>query len=167
MDQWSETTSHQTMAERSNATRRTVCPSLSLVYRQALEAHLHLHLLRESMSDEVRGHSSRGQAETENPNKNDDNEEVRGDSSCGLPEWQEEFKENLVDESVPEHRDTSSSTHELPSEPRAKVVSGEHSIFTHFPKDRKCDICLRTKITRSSCRRRTGTVVPRAEKLVI
>ena len=26
-----------------------------------------------------------------------------------------------------------------------------------------CDICLRTKITRASCRRRTGTVVPRAE----
>ena len=31
-------------------------------------------------------------------------------------------------------------------------------------KDRNCDICLRTKITRASCRRRTGTVVPRAEK---
>ena len=39
----------------------------------------------------------------------------------------------------------------------------KHSIFTHFPKDRNCDICLRTKITRASCRRRTGTVVPRAE----
>ena len=56
-------------------------------------------------------------------NKNDDNEEVR------RPEWLEEFKENLVDESVPEHRDASSSSHELPSESRAKVVS-EHSIFT-------------------------------------
>ena len=37
-------------------------------------------------------------------------------------------------------------------EPRAKVVSGpgKHSIYTHFPKDRKCDICLRTKWTASS-----------------
>ena len=68
-----------------------------------------------------------------------------------------------MDESVPEHRDAPSSPHELPSEPRAKVVSGKHSIFTHFPKDRNCDVCLRTKITRASCRRRTGTVVPRAE----
>ena len=34
--------------------------------------------------------------------------------------------------------------------------------FTHFPKDGNCDIC-RTKITRASCRRRTGTVVPKAE----
>ena len=35
--------------------------------------------------------------------------------------------------------------------------------FTHLLEDRNCDICLRTKITRASCRRRTGTVVPRAE----
>ena len=50
-------------------------------------------------------------------------------------------------------------------EPRAKVVPGpgKHSIYTHFPKHRNCDICFRTKITRASCRRRTGTVVPKAE----
>ena len=47
--------------------------------------------------------------------------------------------------------------------PRAKVVSGKHNIFTHFPKDPNCDICLKTKITRASCRRRAGAVVPRAE----
>ena len=43
------------------------------------------------------------------------------------------------------------------------MVSGKHSIFTHFPKDRNCDIFLRTKITMDSCRKRTGTVVPGAE----
>ena len=80
----------------------------------------------------------------------------------------------MVDESSPleprrnparKDQDTSSSSHELPMEPRAKVVpgSGKHSVHTHLPKDRNCDICLRTKITRSSCRRRTGTVMPRAE----
>ena len=47
-------------------------------------------------------------------------EEVRGNSSHDLPEWLEEFKENLVDDSVPEHRDASSSSHELLSEPRVK-----------------------------------------------
>ena len=41
--------------------------------------------------------------------------------------------------------------------------SGKHSVFTHFPKDPYCDICLKTKIKRASCRRRAGTVVPRAE----
>ena len=34
---------------------------------------------------------------------------------------------------------------------------------THFPKYRNCDICLRTKITRDPCSKRTGTVVPRPE----
>ena len=89
------------------------------------------------MSEEVRENSSDGQAVTENPNKNDDNEEVRGNSSHDLPERPEEFRDTLVDESVPEHGDASSSSHESPSEPRAKVVSGKHSIFGHFPKDQK------------------------------
>ena len=44
-----------------------------------------------------------------------------------------------------------------------KVVSGKHSIYTHFPKDRNCDICMRTKITRAPCRKRTGAAMPRAE----
>ena len=43
--------------------------------------------------------------------------------------------------------------------------SGEHSVFTHFPKYQNCEICLKTKTTRASCRRRAGTVVPRAENL--
>ena len=42
------------------------------------------------------------------------------------------------------------------------MVSGNHSIFTHFPKDRNC--VMRTKITRASRRRRIGTVVSRGEK---
>ena len=37
-------------------------------------------------------------------------------------------------------------------------------IFTHFPKHRNCEECLRTKITRAPCRIRTGEAVPRAEK---
>ena len=45
------------------------------------------------------------------------------------------------------------------------MVSGKHSIFIHFPKDRNCDVCLRPTITSASCRKRTGTVVPRAEKI--
>ena len=58
---------------------------------------------------------------------------------------------------------TSSSSRESSSEPRAKVVPGKHSTCTHFPKDRICDVCWRTRITRSSCRRRVVTVVRRAE----
>ena len=106
---------------------------------------------------------SHGPAETENPNTNDDNQEVQGNLSHDLPEWLHEFRHGLVDESVPEHRDIASSSHELSSEPLAKVVLGKHRIFTHFPKDRLCDICLRTKITNASCIKRIGTVVLRTE----
>ena len=58
------------------------------------------------------------------------------------------------------------SSHELPTEPRAQVEpgSGKHSVFTHFPKDPNCDICLKTKTTTTaSCRRRIGGAVLRAE----
>ena len=40
---------------------------------------------------------------------------------------------------------------------------GKHSVYTHFPTDRNCEICKRTKITRAPCRRRNGGAVPRAE----
>ena len=66
---------------------------------------------------------------------------------------------------APKDRDAASSSHELPMESRAKVElgSGKHSVYTHFPNYPICDICLKTKITRASCRRRAGTVVPRAD----
>ena len=44
-------------------------------------------------------------------------------------------------------------------------IWGKHSVFSHFPKDRNCEICQRTKITRAPCRRRNGGAVPRAEIL--
>ena len=56
-----------------------------------------------------------------------------------------------------------SSSHES-SEPTAKRREdlGKHNVHTHFPKDRNCEICKRTKITRAPCRRRNGEAVPRA-----
>ena len=45
----------------------------------------------------------------------------------------------------------------------SKMVSTKHRIFTHFPKDRNCEVCKRTKITRAPCRRRTGEAVLWAE----
>ena len=80
------------------------------------------------------------------------------------PEWLQEFRENLVDERVPEHRDShASSSHEPSLEPARSEDLGKHSVYTHFPKDRNCEICQRTKITRAPCRRRNGGAVPRAE----
>ena len=127
-----------------------------------------------STSEELRGNPLHSPTEAKNTSKNEGHEEVQSDLLHELPDWLQEFRENLVDESsptkprgdpAPEHRDTSSSSHELPMESRAKVESGsdKHSVYTHFSKDPNCDICLKTKMTRASCRRRAGTVVPRAE----
>ena len=108
-------------------------------------------------------------AETEN--KKEGHEEVQSDLLHELPDWLQECRENLVDESnplvplgnpEPKDQDTSSSA---PMEPRAKVErgSGKHGVYTHFTKHPNGDICLKTKITTASCRRRAGTVVPGAE----
>ena len=101
------------------------------------------------------------------PNKNEDHEKERGDPFCSeIPEWLQEFRENLVDDRVPERRDShASSSHEpsLEPTPTRSVDLGKHSVYTHFPKDRNCEICQRTKITRAPCRRRIGGAVPRAE----
>ena len=71
-----------------------------------------------------------------------------------------------MDDRVLEHRDThASSSHELSLESTSSRSEelGKHSVYTHFPKDRNCEICQWTKITRAPCRRRIGEAVPRAE----
>ena len=100
------------------------------------------------------------------PNKNESHELERRDPFCSeIPEWLQEFRENLVDDRVPEHRDSHArSSHEPSLEPMRSVDLGKHCIHTHFPKDRNCEICQRNKITRAPCRRRTGRIVLRAEK---
>ena len=59
-----------------------------------------------------------------------------------------------MDDRVPERSDShASSSHEPSSEPTSTsgVDLGKHSVYTHFPKDRNCEICQRTKITRGLC----------------
>ena len=56
------------------------------------------------------------------------------------------------------------TSHDSDSKRPTTVASGKHSIYTHFQKDRNCDICLPTKMTRALCRRRTEEAVPRAKK---
>ena len=93
------------------------------------------------------------QTKSPKPNKNKNHEQVRGDPShSDIPEWLHEFRENLVDERVPEHRDShASSSHEpsLEPTPARSADLGKHSVQTHFPKDRNCEICQRTKIKKA------------------
>ena len=71
-----------------------------------------------------------------------------------------------MDDRVPGHRDSHASFSHEPSlepTPTRSVDLGKHSVYTHFPKIRNCEICQRTKITRAPCRRRICGAVPRAE----
>ena len=54
--------------------------------------------------------------------------------------------------------------HLLEPTPARSADLGKHSVYTHIPEDRNCEICKRTKITRALCRRRISGAVPRAEK---
>ena len=79
--------------------------------------------------------------------ENENHEQVRRDPFCSeIPEWLREFRENLVDDRVPEHRDShASSSHEpaLEPTPRRSVDLGKHSVYAHFLKDRNCEMSVR------------------------
>ena len=95
---------------------------------------------------------------------------ARGDPLCSdnseIPKWLQEFRENLVDDEIPlQGGSHASSSHEAFIEPTFKRGEdlGKHNVHTHFPKDRNCEICKRTKITRAPCRRCNGEATLRAE----
>ena len=103
-------------------------------------------------------------SKTENNNKKRDGNRDSDDRLRDFPEWWEEFADNREDTGVHAQAHFSQDSD---SERTTKVVttSRKHSIYRHFQKDRNCEVCLRTKMTRAPCRRRTGETLPRAEKI--
>ena len=109
------------------------------------------------LSEEQRDVGATGDRQHSNKSNADDPLE-------GLLEWSEPFKDN------PEDTETCAPAQvcqDSDSERATKVAQrlGKHNIFTHLPKCRDWDVCLRTKITTAPCRRRTGEALPRAKKL--
>ena len=99
------------------------------------------------------------------PNKKETMMERGNPCDSEIPEWLQEFRENLVDDEIPLQGDShASSSYEVSLEPTTKRREdlGNHNVQSHFPKDRNCEICKRTKITRAPCRRLNGEAVPRA-----
>ena len=79
----------------------------------------------------------------------------------GIPEWLEDFTENLE---IVETLAAAGISHDTDPERPKKSGIKEAQYFYSLPKDRNCEVCKRTKIIRASCRRRTGETVLRAEK---
>ena len=91
------------------------------------------------------------------PNKNEDHDLERGDPLCSdIPEWLQEFRENLVDDRVPERRDShASSSHEVSLETHIQEKLSTVFIL----------ISLRTEIARSV--RELKLKGPRAEDAMV
>ena len=77
-------------------------------------------------------------SKTQNKNKKRDDSRDADDRLRDLPEWLEEFTDNLEDTEVHAPAHTSQDSD---SERPTKLVqmSRKHSIYTHFPKDRNCE----------------------------
>ena len=116
----------------STSSSSTATPtSPTSVLQESVVPTLHPTSTRsESTTSTVRVSPSHEQKSTKQNNKNGDNETVRRSPLRDLSEWLEEFKENLVDESVPAQRDVpASSSRESAPEPRGRVEKGKHSII--------------------------------------
>ena len=88
-----------------------------------------------------------------------ENEMAEEDPSQDIPGWLQPFTENLEDlEAYVLAHSSERVNSDLETQKR------KHNVYTHFPKDRNCDICLRTQITRAPCRRRNEGSIPSAEK---
>ena len=112
---------------------------------------------RDPYSSEVTEELLNKRAKIPKQDKNEDHEEYGRPVSFRHTGMAARIQENLVDDRVPERRDShASSSHGLSLEPTRSADLGKHSVKTHFPKDRNCEICQRTKITRAPCRRRIG-----------
>ena len=103
--------------------------------------------------------------EIQNRKKKRNDRKDSKDPLADLPDWSKDFKENLKEtELLASAQSSPKSDLEYPATETMK--SRKHYIFSRLPKDRDCDVCLRTKITRAPCRRRIDRVGVRAEKFV-
>ena len=84
------------------------------------------------------------------PNENEDHDLERRDPFCSeIPDWLQEFRENLADDRVPECRSSHASfSHELSLErtPTRSVDLGKHSVYIHFHENRNCEIVRGPKL---------------------
>ena len=166
----SKTPSRQESHSSSSSSTSSSSPTVSEIQTREREDRIESDISPVQVSNSVDDRSGRPDDTQANKTPKTNKKETtieRGDPLYSeIPEWLQEFRENLVDDEIPVHGDShASSSHEASLEPifKRREDLGKHSVYTHFPKDRNCEICKRTKITRAPCRRRNGGAVPRAE----
>ena len=166
----SKTPSRQESHCSSSSSRSSSSPTVSEIQTRERRDRIESDISPVHVSTTVDDRSGRPDDNQANkipkPNKKGTKKEQSDSLYSEIPEWLQEFREILVDDEIPVHGDShASSSHEASLEPifKRREDLGKHSVYTHFPKDRNCEICKRTKITRAPCRRRNRGAVPRAE----
>ena len=115
------------------------------------------------------GDQLRDSKETNNKTKNEDRDKARRTPLRDLPESFDEFTKISWTKKLPHqamHPQAFLVNHFVKIL-REQWYRSRHIIFTHIPKDRCCEVCDKTEITRAPCRKRTGNQVPRAENSAI
>ena len=104
------------------------------------------------------------------PNKKETTIERGNPLDSEIPEWLQEFGENLVDDEIPlQGGSHASSSHEASLEPTAKRREefGVSTVFKHISLQTEIGRSVKgPKFTRAPCRRRNGEAVPRAVNFV-
>ena len=165
----SKTPSRQESHSSSSSSTSSFSPTVSEIQTREREDRTESDISPVHVSTTVDDRSGRPDDTQANkiqkPNKKETTIERGNPLNSEVPEWLQEFRENLVDDEIPlQGGSHASSSHEVSLEPTTKRREdlGKHNVHTHFPKDRNCEICKRTKITRAPCRRCNGEAVPRA-----
>ena len=115
-------------------------------------------------SDELAPRNWCDHPKTQNKNKKRDDRKNSDDPLADHLEWLEEFKKIWWTELLASAH--SSQNSDLEHSTKVSTTPRKHSIYTHFPKDRNCEVCLRTNMTRTPCRRRTGEASTSCRKVL-
>ena len=108
------------------------------------------HLVQQSHEVRVQVVSSDDPEKSKIKNKDKDIGEAQG-TRCAifLTGWK--ISQRILRKKKFRHSGTpASSSHESETAAPREVASGKHSVYSHIPKDRNCEVCLRTKMTRAS-----------------
>ena len=138
----SKTPSRQESHSSSSSSTSSSSPTVSEIQTREREDRIDISPVQVSNSVGDRsGRPGETQAnEIPKPNKKETTIELGDSLYSEIPEWLQEFRENLVDDEIPVQGDShASSSHEASLEPifKRREDLGKHSVFSHFPKDGK------------------------------
>ena len=140
--------SHCSASSSSSSSSPTVSDNMTGEREDRIESDISPVIVSTTV-DERSGRPDVDQAnKTPNTNKKEPQKKRRDPLYSEIPEWLQEIREILVDDEIPKHGNShASSSHEVSLEPtfQRREDLGKHSDHTHFPKDRNCEICQRTK----------------------